>query len=256
MLARCVFHPGRGVNPDLAIRVTAKFFDRRPVLADILLALGPGEVVALVGASGSGKSTLLRIAAGLDLEYDGMIAVCGQPVVGVSPQLGFVFQEPRLLPWLSVEMNVAFDRGSYRGRDDRAAELIARVGLAGFEDALPKALSGGMAQRAAIARALYRRPRVLLLDEPFSAVDAFTRLHLQELLSDVVRDTGTTMLIVTHDVAEAVFLADRVAVLSQRPGTVIDEICVPAPRPRDRRSPELVDASGRVLDALEAAHAI
>jgi sulfonate transport system ATP-binding protein len=244
------------MSADLELRIAAKRFGTQLVLADIHLVLAPGQILALVGASGSGKSTLLRIAAGLDRDYVGETRICGEPIAGVSPQLGFVFQEPRLLPWLSLERNVAFDRGAYRGRDARAVELIARVGLAGHEDALPKALSGGMAQRAAIARALYRRPRVLLLDEPFSAVDAFTRLHLQDLLAGVARDLGTTMLLVTHDVDEAVVLGDRVAVLSQHPGTVVEEIAVATARPRDRRGRPLEDARRRVLDALELVHAI
>jgi sulfonate transport system ATP-binding protein len=244
------------MSADLVVDIPAKRFGARWVLADVHLAVARGEIVALVGASGSGKSTLLRIAAGLDRDFDGAAAVCGQPVVGVSPQLGFVFQEPRLLPWLSLEKNVAFDRGAYRGQDARARELIARVGLAGHEDALPKALSGGMAQRAAIARALYRQPRVLLLDEPFSAVDAFTRLHLQDLLVAVARDLGTTMLLVTHDVDEAVYLGDRVAVLSQDPGTVVDEIDIPQARPRNRRGPWMSQGRRRVFDALERVHAI
>ena len=244
------------MSADLRVHIAGKHFGARLVLADIRLAIAPGEILALVGASGSGKSTILRIAAGLDRDYTGQVEVCGRAIAGVSAHVGFVFQEPRLLPWLSVEKNVAFDRGAYRGRDARAAELLARVGLAGCEDALPKALSGGMAQRAAIARALYRQPRVLLLDEPFSAVDAFTRLHLQDLLAGVVRDLGTAVLLVTHDVEEAVHLGDRVAVLSQGPGTVVDEIPIRAQRPRDRRSGDLAQGRRRVLDALELVHAI
>jgi sulfonate transport system ATP-binding protein len=240
----------------LALRIAAKRFGARTVLADIDLALAPGELLALVGTSGSGKSTLLRIAAGLDEDYEGSASIDGQAILGVPPQLGFVFQEPRLLPWLTVEKNIAFDRGNFRGRDERARELIARVGLAGYEDALPKVLSGGMAQRAAIARALYRQPRVLLLDEPFSAVDAFTRVKLQDLLASVTRDLATAVLLVTHDVDEAVYLGDRVAVLSQRPGTVVEVIDIATARPRDRRSQTHALSRGRVLDALERVYAI
>lgn len=244
------------MSAELQLRIGRKSFGDRTVLVDVCFALARGEIVALVGASGSGKSTVLRIAAGLDTACEGSVAIGGAPVEGISPQVGFVFQEPRLLPWLSLERNVAFDRGAQGGADARARELIARVGLAGFERTLPKALSGGMAQRAAIARALYRNPRVLLLDEPFSAVDAFTRRHLQEMLAAVARDLGTTVLLVTHDVDEAVYLGDRVLILSRDPGTLVDEIRIDAPRPRDRRGPALAQGQQRVLDALEAVHAI
>ncbi|HEY9107348.1 MAG TPA: ABC transporter ATP-binding protein, partial [Roseateles sp.] len=194
----------------LDIHVLSKRFGERLVLCDVKLALQPGEVVSLVGASGCGKSTLLRIAARLDREFAGWVK--GGDGEGRAPDIGVVFQEPRLFPWLTVAQNVAFAVGAPRA-DERALALLAEVGLAGLEQALPKQLSGGQAQRVAIARALFTRPRVLLLDEPFSAVDAFTRMKLQDLLADVARRHAVTLLLVTHDIDEAVLLGDRVVVL-------------------------------------------
>ena len=241
----------------LSVRVGAKRFGDAPVLQELALDVAEGEIVALVGASGCGKSTLLRLIAGLDRAFRGAIRLDGRERSGVDADIGVVFQEPRLLPWLTVERNVAFDLAAGSIPDARARELIAKVGLAGHEGALPKQLSGGMAQRAAIARGLYRRPRVLLLDEPFSAVDAFTRIKLQDLLVDLrnARDTASTLLLVTHDVDEAVFLADRVLVMSQRPGRIVDDIAVPVRRPRNRRDPALQPTRSRVLDALQSVHA-
>jgi sulfonate transport system ATP-binding protein len=244
----------------LRIRVASKHFGATPVLQDIALDVAQGEIVCVVGASGCGKSTLLRLVSGLDRQYRGDIHLEGRALSGITSEIGFIFQEPRLLPWLTLAQNVAFDLGADAAPDPRARELIRRVGLAGYETALPKALSGGMAQRAAIARGLFRRPRVLLLDEPFSAVDAFTRIKLQDLLLDVTRPTDseprTTLLLVTHDVDEAVYLADRVVVMSHRPGRIAEEIAVNVPRPRSRRSDALVPVRRRVLAALETIHAI
>ena len=241
----------------LSVRVDAKRFGATTVLRELSLDVAEGEVVAIVGASGCGKSTLLRLVAGLDRDYRGRVRLDGETRRGISSDIGFVFQEPRLLPWLTLERNVAFDLGVATGPDARARELIARVGLAGYEDALPKALSGGMAQRAAIARGLHRRPRLLLLDEPFSAVDAFTRIRLQDLLLEVaaVPEGRVTLVLVTHDVDEAVYLADRVLVMSAHPGRVVDEIAIELPRPRRRRDDTLYVYRRRVLDALQAVHA-
>ncbi|TAK81139.1 MAG: ABC transporter ATP-binding protein, partial [Aquabacterium sp.] len=210
--------------------------------------------------SGCGKSTLLRIAAGLEADYEGEVSLAGRRLQGLTREIGFVFQEPRLFPWLTVGRNVAFDlgAGAHRGGryDPRVSELLAEVGLAGYEDALPKQLSGGQAQRVAIARGLFNRPRVLLLDEPFSAVDAFTRMKLQDLLLDVARRHGTTLLLVTHDIDEAVYLADRVVVMQAAPGTVSHEVEVPLARGRGRDDPPLAVARSQVLHRLQAVHAI
>ncbi|MFJ2987659.1 ABC transporter ATP-binding protein [Collimonas sp. NPDC087041] len=240
----------------LSIRIARKGFAAQVVLANLNLDIGRGQVVSLVGASGCGKSTLLRIVAGLEQEYRGEVRLAGRPVCGVSREIGFIFQEPRLLPWLTVAQNVAFDIGRRSGVDPRAAELIERVGLAGFAQALPKSLSGGMAQRTAIARGLFSKPQLLLLDEPFSAVDAFTRMKLQDLLLDIARENDTTLLLVTHDIDEAIYLSDRVVILSNHPGTIAADIAIDMGKKRDRRSPELSVYRKTVLDALEAIHAI
>jgi sulfonate transport system ATP-binding protein len=207
-------------------------------------------VVSLVGPSGCGKSTLLRIVAGLDTLYSGKVRVNGQSPQLHSRDVGFIFQEPRLLPWLSVAENVGFDLGRGGGKHPRVRELLVEVGLADFADAYPKQLSGGMAQRAAIARGLFTQPSLLLLDEPFSAVDAFTRMRLQELLLSIAAHHGTTLLLVTHDVNEAVYLSDRVLVFSSNPGRLSGEIQVDIPRARDRRDPRLAQRESDVLTLL------
>jgi len=200
------------------------------IISGLTLSLRNGEVGALVGPSGCGKTTLLRIIAGLDRNFEGTVQL---PDHG---RLGVVFQEPRLLPWLSVERNVGFgleDR-PVRERADRVSVQLARVGLADKAGAWPRELSGGQAQRVSLARALIMRPRVLLLDEPFSALDAFTRIDLQDHLLDLWADGKPTLIVVTHDVDEAVVLADRIVVMGPRPGRMLAEIAADLPRPRNR----------------------
>ncbi len=205
-------------------------------LEDVTLEVASGEVVVVVGASGCGKSTLLRIIAGLELDHEGAVEVGGVPVRGPGLDRGFVFQEHRLLPWLTVEKNVAFGVADLPAEERRrtVAEHVALVGLRGFERAYPHQLSGGMAQRVAIARALAPRPGVLLLDEPFGALDAFTRIQMQEELCRIWETERTTLVLVTHDIDEAIYLGDRVVVLGSRPGTVRRVLDVALPRPRDR----------------------
>lgn len=232
----------------LSIHVRRKTFGETVVLKDVELQLQPGEVVSLLGPSGCGKSTLLRIAAGLDRDYSGELSSAGKSVA-------FVFQEPRLMPWLSVARNIGFhDDGHY----DQAwvRQLIEEVGLSGFAEALPKALSGGMAQRVAIARGLYSRPKVLLLDEPFSAVDAFTRMKLQDLLLDLARRHDIALLLVTHDVDEALYLSDRVLVMGHRASGISGGIDVDLVQPRDRRDPVLADLRIQALTQLKSAHVV
>ena len=201
------------------------------VLDGVDVHLDQGELVTLVGASGCGKSTLLAIAAGLTAPTSGAVLLDGHPVTGPGPDRGLVFQSYTLYPWRTVRENVAFGlelkklpRSEIRERVDRYLDVM---GLAAFADTLPKALSGGMKQRAAIARALANDPEVLLLDEPFGALDAQTRSQMQELLLSTWRTTGTTILLVTHDVEEAVFLSQRIYVLSSHPGRVMEEVAVP-----------------------------
>lgn len=210
-----------------------------PVLDNISLSIRPGEFISIVGSSGCGKSTLLRLVIGLENDYQGEILLDGKRVVGTSLERGIVFQEHRLFPWLTVEQNVALaftntDVPAAERRSRVAAE-IGRVGLDGFAGAYPHQLSGGMSQRAAIARALVGRPDVLLLDEPLGALDALTRLHMQKELRRLWQEEGITMLMVTHDIEEAVYLADRVVVLEARPGRVRRIQDVPLAHPRQRR---------------------
>ncbi|HEY9024068.1 MAG TPA: ABC transporter ATP-binding protein [Burkholderiaceae bacterium] len=242
--------------PALDIHVRAKHFDGRRVLDDVRLRLAPGELACLVGASGCGKSTLLRIAAGLDPAFEGSVRVDGHARTGPTRDVGVVFQEPRLFPWCTVADNVAFESGGAAPGDARVTALLDDVGLRDHVAALPRQLSGGQAQRVALARALASRPRVLLLDEPFSAVDAFTRMRLQDLLVDLVRRSGVAALLVTHDIDEAAYLGDRVLVLDTDPGRVRETVAIALERTRDRTDPRLADARVRILRALREAHAL
>lgn len=219
---------------------------RVEVLTDIDLVINPGEVVALLGPSGCGKSTLLRLVAGLDTPTSGVVSVDDQPVAGVDPRCSVVFQEPRLLPWRSVAKNVALGIRDGSGAAE-ISDWLDLVGLQGFGDHLPKEISGGMAQRTALARALIGHPGVLLLDEPFAALDALTRMRMQDLLVDVTARLGTTVLLVTHDVDEALYLADRVIVLGHRGTGVVDAISVGLERPRDRSNPALAPLRSTLL---------
>jgi sulfonate transport system ATP-binding protein len=245
---------GRSIEPALDVHVRAKRFGERVILDDVRVRLAPGELACLVGASGCGKSTLLRIAAGLDGAFDGSVRVDGVRHDAPSRAVAVVFQEPRLFPWCSVADNIAFEAGG-AVPGDAVALLLAEVGLAGYEDALPRQLSGGQAQRVALARALAGRPRVLLLDEPFSAVDAFTRMRLQDLLAGLVRRKGIAALMVTHDIDEAAYLGDRVLVLDAAPGRLRETIDLPLARPRDREDGALAAARARVFHGLRAAQA-
>jgi len=249
-------HPA---NAGLHVRINAKNYGQREVLRNVDLKLRPGEIVSITGASGCGKSTLLRIVAGLERDFNGSVSLDGERLQGIDERVGFIFQEPRLLPWLNVAANVAFSDDDGKSQTAVAAsphvnKLLAEVGLRDYAAALPKQLSGGQAQRVAIARGLYRQPRVLLLDEPFSAVDAFTRIKLQELLLRLASEHGFTVLLVTHDVDEAIYLSDRVIVIGE--GKVTAEIPVHAARPRERQheTASTREARNALFSALHAAH--
>jgi NitT/TauT family transport system ATP-binding protein len=228
---------------------------RLPVLDGIDLRLAFGEIVALIGPNGSGKSTLLRILGGLLAPDAGTVELAGERVTGPAARAAFVFQDPRLLPWRDTARNVGLPL-EYAGweaprRVSRVEALVDLVGLRGFERSRPHELSGGMRQRAAIARALALAPSVLLLDEPFSALDALTRERFNADLVDRWRTPATSIVLVTHSIAEALFVADRVLVMSARPGRIAAEIPVPMPRPR---SLETIDelAVGRLSRQIRA----
>jgi NitT/TauT family transport system ATP-binding protein len=196
-----------------------------------------GEFRVLLGPSGCGKSTLLRLIAGLDQADTGEVLVNGQPVYGPGKDRGMVFQKYTSFPWLTVADNIAYGM-KINGvpeakRKETVAQLVGDIGLSGFENAYPETLSGGMQQRVAIARTLALRPAVILMDEPFGALDAQTRSEMQQLLLKVWDETASTILFVTHDVEEAVYLADRIFVMSAHPGTIIEDVQVPFERPRD-----------------------
>lgn len=221
-------------------------------LKGIDLRVRKGEFITLIGPSGCGKSTLLKIVAGLDTSYEGNVLLNDKPISGPSIEKGFIFQEPRLFPWLTVERNIAGNL-SLRHKDVRkkVEEYIALVRLEGFEKAYPRELSGGMAQRVAIARALLRNPDVLLLDEPFGALDAFTRSHMQEVLLDIWQNNRTTMLFVTHDLDEAVFLGERVVIMNPRPGHIRSIQPIDLPFPRKRTSSSFQELRTKVLREFE-----
>jgi NitT/TauT family transport system ATP-binding protein len=216
-----------------------------------------GEFRVILGPSGCGKSTILRMIAGLDLPTTGEVTVDGQPVTGPGRDRGMVFQKYTSFPWLTVEENVAYGLRLMNAPDAErkatVAHLIQAVGLSGFERAYPDALSGGMQQRVAIARTLAVRPRVILMDEPFGALDAQIRSEMQHLLLTVWTESRSTILFVTHDVEEAVYLADRVIVMSSRPGTIVEEVPVPFSRPREpelKQRKEFRELSDYVLACL------
>lgn len=219
----------------------------------VRLDVQQGEIVAVVGGSGCGKSTLLRLAAGLDQATRGCITLDGETISAPHECVGLIFQEPRLLPWLTVADNVGFGLSHLprAKREKIVGDVLARVGLADYAERWPRELSGGQAQRVAIARALAPRPKVLLLDEPFSALDAFTRASLHEHVLDLWRALKPTLVLVTHDVEEAAYLADRVVVMRPRPGRISSVFDLDLKRPRDRYGADLEAAKRRILNALD-----
>ncbi|MFV3386202.1 ABC transporter ATP-binding protein [Pseudomonas sp. NY15364] len=239
----------------IELRRVSKSFGATVVLNDVSLSLAAGEVVSLLGPSGCGKSTLLRIAAGLDQDYQGGLELNPLLNFGRGNGIGVVFQEPRLMPWLSVAQNVGFTDG-WVADDSWVQQLLRDVGLHGRGEALPKHLSGCQAQRVAIARGLYGKPQVLLLDEPFSTVDAFTRMKLQDLVVELAARYEIAVLLVTHDLDEAFYLSDRVLIFGGTPSRLQRELAVPLARPRDRRSAELAYLRGEALTELYQSHVL
>jgi NitT/TauT family transport system ATP-binding protein len=248
-----------GNEVNISLKHLSKMFtkDRREIraLEDFNLDIKQGEFVCLLGPSGCGKTTVLRIVAGLEDSSAGEVVLCGKKVTSAGPDRGMVFQEFALFPWRTVRKNIEFGlevKGVPEGeRSKISSQLIELVGLKGFEDAHPKELSGGMKQRVGIARALANEPAVLLMDEPFGSLDAQTRNLMQKELLRIWSATGKTILFVTHSVDESVFLADRIVVMTARPGKVREAIEVGLPRPRDRTSREFIAVRGKVLTELD-----
>ena len=235
-------------------RLSKIYADGTHALADVTLEVGESEIVSLVGGSGCGKTTLLRLIAGLDRPSAGTIRLDGERLTEPHPAVGIVFQEPRLLPGLTVADNVGFglDGLATSERRGRIAHALTRVGLVDHAGRWPRELSGGQQQRVAIARAFVTEPKLLLLDEPFSALDAFTRASLHEHLLGLWEESRPTVLLVTHDVQEAVTLADRAVVMQPKPGRIFDEQALRLARPRDRLSPAFESATRRVLATLDS----
>ncbi|RUW34872.1 MULTISPECIES: ABC transporter ATP-binding protein [unclassified Mesorhizobium] len=224
-----------------------------PVLHDVNLAVNPGEFVALVGPSGCGKSTLLRLAAGLDQPSRGAVLTQGAPVQKPDPSRVLVFQDPTLFPWRTVRDNVALGpqaQGTLAASSARIDDALKLVKLEGFAGAYPHQLSGGMGQRAALARALVNNPRVLLLDEPLGRLDSLTRLSMQQELLSLWRQAGYAVILVTHDVEEALLLSQRVVVLSERPASIKAVVEVDLPYPRHRDDSRIVKLRQQVLETL------
>ena len=260
--------PAQGLHghapPKLELRGVSKRFETArgiagvQALQDIHLAVACGEIYALVGPSGCGKTTLLNIVAGFERPTEGEVRVDGVPVEGPGPDRGVVFQEHALFPWLSALDNVRFGPAVRRRPDllERCGEYLSLVGLQGFERHYPAQLSGGMRQRVALARVLANAPAVLLMDEPFGALDAQTRAQMHQLLLDIWHRLSPTILFVTHDVDEAIYLADRVGVMSARPGRIIAELAVGLPRPRTPDAllgPGFLELKTRLLALLRSA---
>ena len=232
---------------------------RHVVLDDFSLTLNPGEIVALLGPSGVGKSSVLRVLAGLQQAEAGAVHIHGEPLNGPHPRLGFVFQDPTLLPWLTLEQNVAFGLDfkhqpalSEQERQRRVNDAIEEMNLGAARQRYPAALSGGMAQRTALARCLAREPEILLLDEPFSALDEVTRSEMQELLRQVSRRHQAAAVLVTHDIDEALLVADRVLLIGMSPGRLIGQWNVTLPHPREDAIDELSALRLEILHALKS----
>ena len=230
------------------------YADGTEALRDVHIVAHSGEIVAILGGSGCGKTTLLRLTAGLDRPSVGGIAIDGQAITGTHPTVSAVFQEPRLLPWLTVRRNIRSGLvalGVVRERNHEVDDFIRLVGLEGFADVYPHHLSGGMAQRVALARALITHPKVLLLDEPLGALDAFTRMQMQDEVLRMWQAHLTTMLLVTHDIDEAIYMSDRIFIMTPRPGRIDRVIPLDIERPRDRSHPDFLRLRSEILQLLD-----
>ena len=251
------------VGGSLDLRAVSKSFpvpddpaNRRPALDSISMSLEDGELVSLIGPSGCGKSTLLRLVAGLDSPDSGELRIANEPITGPSAERGLVFQDPNLFPWLTVRGNIEAGlvaRGVLDQRKTEADDFMRLVGLEAFANAYPHHLSGGMSQRVALARALINHPKALLLDEPLGALDAFTRMRMQDEVLRLWQAHRTTMLLVTHDIDEAIYMSDRIVIMTPRPGRIERTIVVSLDRPRLRTSDQFLRLRGDILNYLHFA---
>ncbi|MBP1581094.1 MAG: ABC transporter ATP-binding protein [Oscillospiraceae bacterium] len=222
-------------------------------LSDVDLTMESGEFVSLVGPSGCGKSTILRLVAGLIQPTTGKVTVNGEEVMEPSPDRGMVFQKPTLFPWLTVEKNIAFSlkmQGKLKGNEDRVERMLKTIGLESFRQDYPAQLSGGMAQRVALVRTLINEPEILTLDEPLGALDAFTRMNMQDEILSIWRQKKQLALMVTHDVDEAIYMGTRVIVMEANPGRIVADIKIPDAYPRDRSSASFVEYRNEILNKL------
>lgn len=236
----------------LKIENMSRTFADKTVIQNITLAAEQGEIIGILGTSGCGKSTLLRAISGLDQDYDGHVFINDQESRGIHDKTGFIFQEPRLLPWLNVMENITFGlKGKQNDNILVAEQYLKHVGLADHGDLYPRQLSGGMAQRVAIARALVTSPEILLLDEPFSALDAFTKMQLQDLLLEIWEIYQSIMVLVTHDIDEAIYLCDRIIIIRGEPGEMIREITIDEAHPRKRGSERVAKLKTTILESLD-----
>ncbi|MDR1516474.1 MAG: ABC transporter ATP-binding protein [Synergistaceae bacterium] len=246
----------------ISIKNVTKIFARTDLnstlvaLEGVNMEVRPAEFISIVGTSGCGKSTLLRIIAGLETATFGQAYCDGEPISGTNPKRGLVFQEHSLFPWLSVRDNIAFGlraAGSYKSGAKLVEGLISIVGLSEFADSYPHQLSGGMRQRVSLVRALVVRPDVLLLDEPLGALDSFTRMNIQDELLKLWNEHKNTMILITHDVDEAIYLSQRIYIMSPRPGRIAREIPLRMSYPRNRGSSEFVGVRNEILRRLDFA---
>ena len=229
---------------------------RRQALEGVSFSIAAGELVSLIGPSGCGKSTLLRLIAGLDFADAGDLLIGSEPITQPNAERGLVFQDPNLFPWLTVRRNIQAGlvaRGVLQEKRDEVEQFMRLVGLETFANVYPHYLSGGMAQRAALARALINHPKVLLLDEPLGALDAFTRMRMQDEVLHLWQTRGTTMLLVTHDVDEAIYMSDRIMIMTPRPGKIERTIEVSLSRPRQRDSADFLRLRSDILNFLHFA---
>ena len=255
--------PTESEASSLHVREVSKSFSapddpvaRREALSNISLSIAAGELVSLIGPSGCGKSTLLRLIAGLDSADSGELLIGSQPINEPGAERGLVFQDPNLFPWLTVRRNIETGlvaRRVLRETRSEVDEFMRLVGLEAFDDAYPHHLSGGMAQRVALARALINHPKVLLLDEPLGALDAFTRMRMQDEVLRLWENRRTTMLLVTHDIDEAIYMSDRIMIMTQRPGRIDRIITNALARPRDRGSSDFLRLRSDILELLHFA---